>query len=331
MSAAAIPALGLSLGSLEVGILVSTFLFGVTTVQCYIYYSSNARDTWYIKLLIPCVWLLEAFHTTSMCYFLYWLTVTNYGNLEALAAGHWPLNVSATCDGLVGALVQSFFAYRIYTLTGKWYITLISWLGSATAFAMTFAITILSFKLSVAAFSINYSWLATSGLSVLLFVDVVNTAALCTYLRIERTGFNSTDSLLNKLFLWTLETGLLTSVAAILMVVFLLTEKSTTLWVCISIFYAKLYSNSLMASLNGREYLRSARMDTNVTGSTTRASGGMMNFSTGLSRSQPTYNSHDLELSNYRQDETMIGSGIEKVDAKARLSKDEDYLGPVAI
>lgn len=268
-----------------------------------------------------------------MCYFLYWLTVTNYGNLEALALGHWPLNVSAFFDGLVGALVQTFFAYRIYTLTGKWYITVVSWLGSATGFAMTFAITIISFKTQVATFSIQYSWLVTTGLVMLLFVDIVNTVSLCTYLRIERTGFSSTDSMLNKLFLWTLETGLLTSLAALLMVVLLLTEKSTTLWICISIFYAKLYSNSFMASLNGRQYLRTARLDTNVTGSTTRASGGVMNFSSGLSRSQPitTYNTHDLELSSYKQDETITGSNIDKADVKARLSKDEDFLEPMAI
>jgi len=32
----------------------------------------------------------------------------------------------------------------------------------------------------------------------------------------------------------------------------------STLWVSISIFYAKLYSNSFMASLNGRQSLRNA-------------------------------------------------------------------------
>ncbi|KAF7981412.1 hypothetical protein HWV62_33391 [Athelia sp. TMB] len=226
-------------------------------------------------------------------------------------------------------MVQTFFAYRVYTLTGKWYLTLISWLGSATAFAMTFAITIISFQTDVATFSIQYSWLVTTGLVMLLFVDMVNTISLCTYLRIERTGFSSTDSMLNKLFLWTLETGLLTSLAALLMVVLLLTEKKTTLWICISIFYAKLYSNSFMASLNGREYLRTTRMDTNISGSTTRASAGGMQFSLG--RPISTYNTHDLELSSYTQDGTVTSSNIEKPDVKIRLSGDEDDIEPMAI
>lgn len=54
-------------------------------------------------------------------------------------------------------------------------------------------------------FENKYRWLVATGLSFLLFVDVVNTVALCVYLRIERTGSSSRiDSILNKMFLWTL-------------------------------------------------------------------------------------------------------------------------------
>lgn len=56
----------------------------------------------------------------------------------------------------------------------------------------------------IAKFESQYEWLVTTTLSLLLFVDIVNTVALCTYLRIERTGFSSTDGMLNKLFIWTL-------------------------------------------------------------------------------------------------------------------------------
>jgi len=154
--------------------------------------------------------------------------------------------------------VQAFFAHRIHALSGNWWITIISWMGSLLGFAATTAITVCSLSVTVTEFNEKYRWLTTTGLCLLLFVDVVNTTALCFYLRMGRTGFSSTDSMLNKLFVWTLETGLLTSLAAVLMLVFSLAMSKTLLWICISIFYAKLYSNSFMATLNGRSTLRAA-------------------------------------------------------------------------
>ncbi|KAF7983117.1 hypothetical protein HWV62_24071 [Athelia sp. TMB] len=108
----------------------------------------------------------------------------------------------------------------------------------------------------IAKFDKQYAWLVTLELSMFLFIDIVNTSALCAHLRIARTGYHTTDSMLNKLFIWTLETGIFTSLAALLMLVFSLALPNTTLWIGITTFHCKLYSNSLMASLNARESLR---------------------------------------------------------------------------
>ncbi|KAF7984488.1 hypothetical protein HWV62_14614 [Athelia sp. TMB] len=166
------------------------------------------------------------------------------------------LDTSALFDGLVGGLVQSFFAHRIFVLSKRWPITLISWAGSFLAFTGTVAIMVLGQISYIAKFDAEFGWLVTTTLALLLSVDIINTVALCMFLRIEKTGFQSTDSMLNKLFIWTLETGLFTSLGALLMLVFSLALPKTTLWIGVSTFYAKLYSNSLMASLNARETLR---------------------------------------------------------------------------
>ncbi|KAF7968444.1 hypothetical protein HWV62_30567 [Athelia sp. TMB] len=232
-------ALDLSLGALEVGVLISVFLYGVTTVQTYCYYSGTAKDRCKV-------------------------TVSYYGVPAAIGAGDWTLNLSGFFDGLSGALVQSFFAHRIYVLSRRWYITFLSWALSLIACTATLAITILSFKLSIAEFAIKYIWLVKASLALLLVVDVLNTTALCYYLRSERTGYSNTDSIMNKLFLWTLETGMITSCGGLIMLVFIFTTSSTTLWICVSIFYAKLYSNSLLATLNSRESLRNGLQDTQM-------------------------------------------------------------------
>lgn len=115
------------------------------------------------------------------------------------------IDASSLFDGLIGMLVQGFFAHRIYLLSKKWVITVISWVGSFLAFTGALAILILGrISKDIANFDADYTWLITTALVLLLSVDIVNTVALCSFLRVERTGFKSTDTMLNKLFVWTL-------------------------------------------------------------------------------------------------------------------------------
>src|ERR1700728_4763763 len=41
-----------TLGALEIGILISLFLFGIVTVQCSVYYDRFPNDSWHIKFLV---------------------------------------------------------------------------------------------------------------------------------------------------------------------------------------------------------------------------------------------------------------------------------------
>ncbi|KAF7968817.1 hypothetical protein HWV62_29254 [Athelia sp. TMB] len=166
------------------------------------------------------------------------------------------LEMIALFDGIVGGLVQSFFAHRIFVLSKRWPIPIISWTGSFLAVAGNVAVMILGQITDLTKYLAEFGWLVTTVIVLLLSVDIINTVALCTYLRVGKTGYQSMDSMLNKLFIWTLETGLLTSIGALVILVSSLSLPNTALWVGVSGFYCKLYSNSLMASLNAREILR---------------------------------------------------------------------------
>ncbi|KZP08289.1 hypothetical protein FIBSPDRAFT_939073 [Athelia psychrophila] len=320
-----IPKLDGTLGAIEVGTLISCFLYGVTTVQVYIYYSNGTvKDPLRIRLLVPFIWLVETIQTVFMCAYLYRVTVTYYGNVAIIGDGHWTLNTSALFDGLVGGLVQGFFAHRIWILSKKWPITLISWTGSFLAFTGTVAIMILGQISYIAKFDAEFTWLVTTTLALLLSVDIINTVALCSYLRIERTGFQSTDGMLNKLFIWTLETGLFTSLGAMLMLIFSLALPETTIWIGISAFYGKLYSNSLMASLNAREALRSLSMaNTHITSSRGQQNSRHLQVSVMQTR---TEDHDDLELAPAQEGKVPpLGSVYDHYGYKA-ASEDRDDL-----
>ncbi|KAL0959315.1 hypothetical protein HGRIS_014577 [Hohenbuehelia grisea] len=248
-------ALDLNLGSLEIGVLLSSTLFGITTVQLYMYYQNRYKDPWWIRSLVMLVWLMEALHTIFAWVYLYRLTVTFYGQPQMLTVAHWTLNISAAFDGIIGAIVQAYFAWRVHVLSRGWTITVVSWIGSLLQMGLTLAVAGLASQYSVPEFHEKFAWIVTAALAFNLFVDVVNTTGLCFYLKLERSGFTRTDRMLDTLFVWSIQTGLPTVIGAILMLVFSLVSQSA-LWIGVSLFYAKLYSNSFLATLNGRKHLQ---------------------------------------------------------------------------
>ncbi|KZP26352.1 hypothetical protein FIBSPDRAFT_928780 [Athelia psychrophila] len=253
-------ALDLSLGVMEVGVLINTFLYGVSSVQFYIYWTGTSKPHWSTRTLVPFIWTVDTISTIFTWSWLYRCTVTYDGNIDILTQDYWTLSTTSFFDGLVGGAVQGYFAYRVHILSRRWIFTIISWFGSALALVATTAVMVVSRFTTVDSFEYKYRWIVTTSFTLLFSVDVVNTCSLCWYLRAERTGSTHIDGIMNKMFLWTLETGILTSIAGLLMLIFSLARPDTSLWICIAIFYGKLYSNSLMASLNGREFLRTSRL-----------------------------------------------------------------------
>lgn len=87
-------------------------------------------------------------------------------------------------------------------------------------------------------------------------VDVLIAASLCTLLQRSRTGFKKSDSMISKLMLFTVNTGLLTSIFAVLSLATFLAYPNTLIYVTFFFCLGRLYSNSLLASLNCRRIIR---------------------------------------------------------------------------
>lgn len=45
-------------GAIEIGVIISVFMFGIATVQAYIYARSSEQDTLALKMLVRYPWLL---------------------------------------------------------------------------------------------------------------------------------------------------------------------------------------------------------------------------------------------------------------------------------
>ena len=136
-------ALDTTIGAVEIGISISSCLYGIMAVQAYNYYQANFKsDGLVIKSLVssdsheflrlsdlpipgrlglvitlyflhnlPCsanflCSIIETIHTAFLWTYLYYFSVTNFGDVPKLAVAHWSLGFSVPVANFVTCTVQ---------------------------------------------------------------------------------------------------------------------------------------------------------------------------------------------------------------------------------
>ncbi|KAJ7886340.1 hypothetical protein B0H13DRAFT_2535094 [Mycena leptocephala] len=248
----------ITIGAYQIGVLISYVLFGVMTTQTYIYYSRFPDDSPKLKAFVAFFWVCEVTHALCIGHTLYTYTISDYGHPERLDNPETFLVTAAFFAGIIGACAQGFFAFRIYRLSEKLLIPILCWFMAFLR--MLGAIVLLATagrKIPVKIYEMHWTWLITALWSVSTANDLVITMALVTILVRQRTyAQRRTVALVDKLIVWTIETGMLTSSAAIAMLACFVAMKTNFIWLGIFAILSRLYSNSLLASLNSRTTLR---------------------------------------------------------------------------
>ncbi|KAJ7842396.1 hypothetical protein B0H13DRAFT_1909823 [Mycena leptocephala] len=202
-----------TVGALEIGILVSYVLFGVTTTQTYIYYSRFPHDPKKLKALVAFVWVCEMAHALCLGHTLYVDTISEYAHPERV----------------LGAPPKSFTA-AIF-LSG-----LIGTCGSGVDLGRYLRGEMAMAPHSNVEYKRGNDLTVTAALAVLLF-------------RQRRTAHKRTAALVDKLILWTIETGMLTSSASVVMLACYVTMKDNFIWTAVFSVVPRLFSNTLLARL----------------------------------------------------------------------------------
>ncbi|KAK7013154.1 hypothetical protein R3P38DRAFT_2789313 [Favolaschia claudopus] len=102
----------------------------------------------------------------------------------------------------------------------------------------------------------NLQWITSVALASASVADMLIALSLSYYLRKSRTGIKTTDSLVNKLILYAMSTGLLTGICVLIDMICFLAMPGNLVHVAFNIVSGKLYTNSLLVSLNFREVIR---------------------------------------------------------------------------
>ncbi|KAI0665488.1 hypothetical protein C8Q78DRAFT_986430, partial [Trametes maxima] len=252
-----IPALDNTFGALLIGTFVGLIQYGWTAHQCYRYFRMYPADTWILKSLVTVVLVLETFHSALCMHICYYYLTTNYFNPLALQKGVWSINVSRqVCGGAVIFASQSFFLRRVYLIGRRFRplvavaaVLLLGELGKPalpTPFFNRFIHPTLH--------NANQAWMNSAGVGMAVLADTLLTTALIFSLHRSRTGIRRTDSIIDLLIMYAINTGFITN---LLSLIFALAMPNNLIYAGIVIVATKLYANSMMAVLNSRREIAS--------------------------------------------------------------------------
>ncbi|CAA7263559.1 unnamed protein product [Cyclocybe aegerita] len=242
-------------GAIQIGSMAATFLFGIVTLQCHVYYSSRPKDPRILKWMVGVIWFLELTHTIFVAYEIYRTTITYYG-LPGAVTKYPGFAAVMLLGGLITMLVQNFFALRVWKFLPRPY----CYVGGGCIIASTVR-CILSIYASVEGFLmtsyanylVEFQDYLTALLAIGAAIDVINAGSLSYFLFKQRElAFARTTRLLDRLIAYTIRTGLITCIVAVTVLILFQTLAPSLISLAMYTALAKLYSNSFVSALNSR-------------------------------------------------------------------------------
>ncbi|KIJ48783.1 hypothetical protein M422DRAFT_66276 [Sphaerobolus stellatus SS14] len=256
MQAATVPDLTDLYGAAFIGLLVTCFLSGIMTLQVHLYFQDSHQDRLPLKLLVIVVWILDMTHLVGISVFVYHYVISNWGNESIIGQSTWTLGLEEMLNTWITFTVQMFFIYRISVLIrySRWYLSplvLLAFvhLGFGTGGGIK------SMLPQTVGHLASTRLLVTPEFSGAIN-DILIAATLCYFLRAQRTVVS--QRLVDRLIAYTINTGLLTSFLAFIDIGLFISMPGNYIHLAFNFTIGRIYTNSLMGTLNLRRHLRKA-------------------------------------------------------------------------
>ncbi|KAL5483639.1 hypothetical protein ACEPAI_8871 [Sanghuangporus weigelae] len=304
-----------TLGAILIGGFVSIFLYGVTCLQVFIYYQRYPRDKRTVKNFVYLIWAIDSFDAALTVQICYYYLVSNYANPLAISSPLWSLKLHVLITSVSDFIVRSLFVRRIYTLShGNKLIAVGILVLSVIDLVVGIIITVRAFGIPTFAGLTAVDKLFYLNFATNIAADMTVAFILSYYLWINKTGSRSTDSLVVKLIIYTVNTGVITAIDALLGLICYIAMPTTFVFIAFYLNLSKFYVNSYLASLNVRKTLLLS-MKGQGTGNVDYASVHLPHDgSPGVSQNMPTFRSMTATGLSVSMPESRLGYGQARID-----------------
>ncbi|KAI9070307.1 hypothetical protein FKP32DRAFT_1753405 [Trametes sanguinea] len=242
-----------------IGCSLATALFGITLLQAYIYYRRYVKDSVVLKIFVATLVCLDTVTTVLTVHGLYAYVVEDYLNPLKLLEVVWSLRVENGLGVTTSFLVQCYFGQRLWILSRK------NIVFTATIFLLAFGnfgagiglTVVMQLDPSVFVFGTVRARVligVCNGCSSLC--DALIAGGLCYFLHTGRSGIKQSNRLIDKLMVYAIQRGLLTTICQILHLTTSLALPDRFIFLVFVLPENKLYTNCLLATLNVRQSLK---------------------------------------------------------------------------
>ncbi|KAI0070600.1 hypothetical protein K474DRAFT_1713200 [Panus rudis PR-1116 ss-1] len=277
MSSPETPSFGHTFGASILLIAVGFFLFGISVAQAYSYAINFPEDPRWIKAIVAVVIVLESAFSVLVLQSVYHETIVSFGSILEVNVVPWGAPVANVIQGVIVLICQSFLIHRVWIMSDHKVrvvvvltILLIARVGKYFFFLEPCQIT----SSAVAHYSgtwLDYAGSHASKVSVSLSnsigaaSDGAIAASLVYFLRKNRSNINKrTESVLQRIIMYTINTGVLTMLVCVALVLTFFLSKGTLAFTGVLTVLGRLYANSVFGTLNMRRIWR-RKINTDIT------------------------------------------------------------------
>ncbi|CAK5283064.1 unnamed protein product [Mycena citricolor] len=262
-------------GMLYIAVAVSSALYGAGVLQFWMYIRKyHKKDPLLVKGVVIAVQILDTVQQALVCESgtssprlhenmltpsqVYRYLVSSMRDPTILASVVKTLMIELFFSCAIATLVQQFYCWRIYRIGKSIILALavsaVSW--TSCVVLLIYAAKAVSTDLLSDIIKLKNLSIAANTLSAA--ADITISVALVLLLHVAKTGFKRSTDLINRLMIFSFNTGLPTSICALVATVCVAAFSNTFLYIFFFLLLGRLYTNSILVTLNSREYIKSS-------------------------------------------------------------------------
>ncbi|KAJ8079324.1 hypothetical protein PM082_021826 [Marasmius tenuissimus] len=247
-------------GLLYIGTCLSFILYGFACLQIWWYFRCyGGRDPWLVQAVVSAVLLCDTIQMATMSGSFYQYCITAHGHSEPIGLTLEPLfMIQFYFGGAIAVLVQMFYCWRIYKISKS---TVIPSLVAGAGWISFLANNTSSSIVLIRRYPID-EWhrpellvLSTILMISAVVCDIAITGVIMYYLQRSKTGIRKSTNIINRMILFTFSAGIPASTCILLALISQFAFPNTFLFVFFYLVCGRFYTNSLLVTLNGRQYI----------------------------------------------------------------------------
>ncbi|KAF8899415.1 hypothetical protein BD779DRAFT_1795845 [Infundibulicybe gibba] len=306
-------------GSLEICVMLSGILNGFLASQMISYFRNFRHDPTILKASIALIWAANIASFGCSCWILYTFTMTQHqAPLTEISIPTGSFSATIMLEIVVRCMTQGIYTYRMFKFSHQIWLLIPCCALALFEFglALTWATSVASLRntLLIASWSSKFKWIVDALFTTGALLDLVITTSICYQLKQNRIlGLKRTKDLIDTIIRWTIQSGLITCVVAIVVLIVWAINPTSNLWLGISMCLTDCYAMMLMALMNGRMRLKNDAENHITLTTSISIVGGATNSTHGSSELNPQL----APMPKFKPSNLVTRAGAEEFGLKA--------------